>query len=233
MSGENYYLITALDDPGELGSPPPLEPEGFLEHIAPNARASRLTRAVFLGDDLLQREALQAGEIEKPRPIVLLPEQMSEESPLPDFLVAPRPESHLKVPADALWANYFQHVAQVAQDLKSDLLAQWVGFEVALRNALVEARAAALGLEASDYIVAPELEAPAAELSAILSEWSAADTPLTALRVLDRARWSWIQRHTPTFSFGDDELVAYAIRLMLLRRWHRMNQQEQQHSQPT
>jgi hypothetical protein len=226
MSGENYYLITALDVPGELGEEPPMSPSALLEHVSSNRRAQALVSAVFLGDDLLQREALQAGEIQTPEPVVLAPAQLTEELPLPEFLTA-QSESHLKIPGDALWANYYHYVDRVARREGSDLLGQWVGYEVALRNGLVEARSAALGLEASEYTVAEDLAEGGTELAATLNEWSAADTPLSALRVLDRARWAWIELHTPTFSFDDDELVAYAIRLMLLCRWHRMAQPQQ------
>jgi hypothetical protein len=227
MIGDNYYLITALEMPDELGSPPPIAPGALLEHLQDNRRAVRCVRALLLGDDLLQREAMLAEEIDQAAPAVLTQAQLRDEEPLPEPLTAPAETGHLKVPGDALWANYFRYVAAVARRENSEFLRRWVGFEVALRNALVTARATALGLEAGEYTVAEELADPAGELTAIVNEWGAAENPLSALRVLDRARWRWIDQNAPTYSFGDDELVAYAARLMLLGRWHRMSQPQQ------
>ncbi|MCJ7542993.1 MAG: hypothetical protein MUP47_00235, partial [Phycisphaerae bacterium] len=101
-------------------------------------------------------------------------------------------------------------------------LAQWVGYEVALRNALAAARAQALGLEAADYLVATDLGQADGDLSAVVGEWAAAPNPLAGLRVLDAARWDWLAWHDAWFSFQDDELIAYAAKLVLLDRWQRL-----------
>ena len=55
-----------------------------------------------------------------------------------------------------------------------------------------------------------------------MSEWASAATPLAGLKVLDLARWDWLKRHGAYFTFGDDELAAYAAKLMLLGRWNRI-----------
>jgi hypothetical protein len=102
-----------------------------------------------------------------------------------------------------------------------------VEFEVAVRNALAAARARRLGLEESDYQVAADLAHSDEDLSPVLGEWEAAPTPLAGLRVVIRARWSWLDRHDAWFSFSVDELLAYAARVMLLEQWRRTEEKEE------
>ncbi len=220
MSGRNFFLLTSLPAVGKLGDEPPLSPAGFLRHVrdAPKPRAE--AEAVFLGDDLRQREALLAGEIDEPSPAVLTTAQVRDEGPLPGFLsVQPAEEGSAGAPlaVDAVWGAYFRRLAEMGR--RSAFLAAWVRHEVGLRNALAAARAAALGLDAERYLVEPDLADGQADFAAVLGEWSAAATPLAGLRVLDAARWRWLAEHDAWFSFADDELAAYATRLMLLHRW--------------
>ena len=62
------------------------------------------------------------------------------------------------------------------------------------------------------------------DLSNMITEWSNAANPLAAQRVLDQARWRWIDTHEPYFTFQDDELAAYAARLLLVERWDRLKE---------
>ena len=78
MSGENFYLLTSLPALGELGSQPPLSLQDFLEHVAPAPQVRGLVEVLLLGDDLRQREALLAGEIDQASPAVLSPAQVRD-----------------------------------------------------------------------------------------------------------------------------------------------------------
>jgi hypothetical protein len=194
----------------------------LLDHLAPSPAAREQAEAIFLADDLLQREALAAGEIDRAEPTVLSAAQARGEQPLPDALRPAAPEAPPRVAADALWAAYYRHAAEVARRHRSTFLGAWVGHEVALRNALAAARARALGLSPEEYLVASELGEDTGAADAAVGEWSAAGDPLTGLRVLDRHRWAWLDAHDAWFSFGADELAAYAARLILLHRWRRL-----------
>jgi len=222
MGGSNYYLLASLPGLVDLSSPPPLACRDLLEHLPSSAAPRMLVETLFLSDDLLQRDALLAGEIERAEPAVLTAAQAADEEPLPDYLAggadAPR-----RIAADAVWEAYFRRAADIAGRLGSAFLAGWTVHEVALRNAVAAARARALGLEASDYLVAVDISADD-DLSAVAAEWAAATSPLVGLRTLDTARWRWIAEHEAWFSFGDDELAAYAARLMLLVRRQRLTE---------
>lgn len=222
MGSSNYYLITSLPRLGELGTPPPIGLRELLEHVADRPAAAELVATILLSDDLVKRQALLAGEIEQAEGTLLSREQLHDHQVLPDYLVGGEPLTSPAASADAVWAAYFRHAADVAGRTGSTFLAGWAGYEVALRNALASARAKALGLEAAGHLVATELSSEEDDFSTILGEWTAAANPLAGQRVLDAARWDWLTRHDGWFTFQDDELAAYAAKLILLDRWQRL-----------
>jgi len=224
MPGRNYFLVTALPGLEDLGSAPPLSLPGLLEHVDDAPAPHALIEALVLADDLLQRQAFLAGEIEQIAPAVLTGGQATDEEPLPAFLATPENEGPLRAVGDVVWEQYYRHVADVARRRGSKFLAAWGAHEVALRNALAKARAEALGLEPADYLVAADLADRDADFDTLIHDWSSARDPLEGLKVLDRARWQWLGDHDGWFTFADDELVAYAAKLMLLCRWHRLTQ---------
>lgn len=234
MAGGFYFLLTALPTLGELGAAAPMTLGKLAEFLSHAEGPRLLVETIALADDLVQREALLAGEIDQASPNVLTTAQLRDEEPLPDYLCPPADQNQTnKIPADALWAAYYHRAASVAADFKSPFLAKWVGFDVTLRNALASARAKALGIEPADYLVAPELSEVIDQFDPLINEWTAAPDPLAAMRVLDQARWRWLGDNDRWFSFDQDELVAYAAKLMLLNRWHRLaTAQAEQDAQP-
>lgn len=227
MKGEVLYIMTSLPAPGSLESPPPLSLQGLRERTAESS-STELVDAVLMSDDLLQREAFLAGEIEEIEPAVLTPGQVRDQEPLPEFLVAETAEDGAthRLPSDRILETYFRQVSELGHRRRCPLLREWVSYEVGLRNALVRARAKALGLDASGYVVAEDLATGEEMYEGVIGEWSSAPDPLAGLRVLDRARWAWLKRHERWYSFDVDELVAYAVRLMLVCRWERIRKAE-------
>jgi hypothetical protein len=229
VNGNNYYLLTTLPMLGQLGDKPPLDGQQLLRELDAGSRPYRLAETLLLSDDLLQRDAVLAGEIDEPTPAVLSVEQLRDELPLPESLqearTADASSATRRVPGDAIWEAYFRMAAAVAAETASTFLAEWVAWEVGLRNALVEARARELELEPTDYYVAEDLADATADYEDIARQWAQAPNPLAGQRVLDTARWEWIETHDPYFSFDDDELAAYAARLLLTIRWFRLQQE--------
>lgn len=224
MKGQNCYFVTALPPLGKLGSEPPTTGRELIDRIAENDAGRAAVEALLLGGDLVQREALGSGEIEQATPIVLTEAQLRDEQPLPPYLTAGQDEAdRRRVAVDAVWECYFRHAASVAEETHNAFLGEWVGYEVALRNALATRRAKTLDLEAGDYLVATDLASDDEDFSLLVSEWSAAPDPLTGLQLLDRGRWEWLCEHDRWFTFADDELAAYAAKLVLLERWGAMS----------
>lgn len=227
MAGQNYYLITSLPPLGKLGDEVPIEIWQLLEHVAPSPGALQAVETILLGDDLLQREALLAGEISEAQPSVLTGAQMRNEEPLPEYLAASQDQAARRpASVDATWEAYYTHAAQIASAKPQSLLAKWIGYEVALRNALAARRAKALGLNEADYTLAEDL-ASEENFTATLNEWASAPEPLAGLKVLDTARWTYLDQNDNWFSFSDDELVAYTLKLMLITRWRRLGEARQ------
>lgn len=227
MTAANRYYITALPVLGELGSEPPIGREELLEHVEALRGARALVRALFLEDDLLEREGFLAGEIKEVRPVVLTDIQARNEAELPEYLALPTESESASLSSDPLWAAYFRFVAGVARSRQSAFLAAWVRDEVGRRNALAAARAHRLGLPEADHLVAVELGDGVEEYQNLVTEWLAAANPLTGLQLLMTDRWTWLERHDRWFTFGNDELAAYAARLMLLERWQRVTRKSE------
>ncbi len=235
MSGRNIFMLAYLPTPGELSDQPALSCAQFLSLLAEDVKMARpreLSQAILLSDDLLQRDAHLAGEIDlnnenDPKisdPIILTTLQLCDEEPLPDYLVLPEDTQHLRIAADVVWEAYFRYVMAAGQKWHSKFLTAWVGYEVALRNGLAEERAKTLELEATDYFVAEDLADTAVDLSGVLNEFATAANPLAAQLALDSARWQWLKDNDAYFSFGDDELIAYAAKIMLQKRWSRLTE---------
>lgn len=227
MMYTRYFYLTTLPALGKLGSSPPMQLADLIEHVAENRHWLGPLEMLVLLDDLHQREALLAGETDEVEPAVLTLPQMQGEARLPAWLASPADaEKPVGLEVDRLWDRYFSYAHRLAVSCRNRFLAGWVEFEVALRNELAAARARRLGLGDADYLVAKDLVQGDEDLAPVLSEWEAATTPLTGLRVVIRARWSWIDRHDAWFSFSVDELLAYAARVMLLEQWRRTDETE-------
>ena len=228
MAAQNYYLLSALPHLPALGSAPPVRGRAFLDMVD-DAPVRPVVDALFLSDDLLQRDAAAAGELDEAQPRVLSEAQVAGDAPLPEALALSAEDAGgPRVATGRTWEAYFRHAAAVAARKNSAFLRAWVGYEVALRNALAAERASALGLDPAAYQVAPDLAGSGGDVDAVVNAWSAAPDPLAGLRALDAARWRWIDDHDAWFTFEDDELAAYAARLMLLIRWQRLETAREQ-----
>ncbi|MDY6911321.1 MAG: DUF2764 family protein [Chloroflexota bacterium] len=222
MAGDNLYLLAALPGLGDLGSVPPMTPARFLEQVIDSDGNRALLEALLLSDDLLQRQAYLSGEAEQVGPVVLTPAQSHDEEALPEYLdISFKGNSSHLVP-DAVLEAYFRYASSVADAQNSDFLRGWIKYEVGLRNALATERAKALNLDPQESIITEDLGEEKEDFSAVISEWGSAPDPLEGLRILDSARWRWLGEHDGWFSFEDDELAAYGVRLMLLQRWNRL-----------
>ncbi len=228
MAGNLYYLLATLPSLGELGTSPPMGFSELLDRLGRSSRYGRLAGLVFLSDDLLQREAFLAGQLQEPQPAVLEIAQIRNESPLPEFLFPPEDTKigRRALQTDQVWAAYFRHVIHIAQIENSPFLDRWARMEVSLRNALAQQRAKRLGLEPTEYLVAQEFTDPEADFTDMLRQWATAPTPLAGWRVVLQHRWHWCRANEAWFSFTEDELLVYAVRLLLLCQWHRSSQEE-------
>lgn len=216
-----YFLMTSLPPLPPLGESPPVGLGELYERVEGDDVKS-VVGAVLLEHDLMQRQGVLSGELEQASPAVLTTDQVLGQAPLPAPLSVDEQGAARSIGDDATWEAYFRHVADTAGRVGCPFLRQWVGFEVALRNALVIARAKALDLTPEEYLVAEELADDSADVAPIVGQWSAAEDLLAAQRALDQGRWNWLNDHGGWFSFRIDEVAAYARGLVLLHRWQNL-----------
>ena len=230
------YLLSILPTLEPIGSIPPLGKHGFLEQVIDSNGPVGTAEVLLLSDDLMQYQALLTEEIDKDQVdlVILSLDKREDENVLPDFLLPPESaegaqeeKENERLNIDGIWARYFRHAASVAKRTRSSFLKAWIGFEVGLRNALATARAQTLELDPAAYLVAPELADRNTDYSHAVSEWSGASNPLTALRVLDEARWDFCEQHGGWYSFHACEIEVYAAKLILLHRWRRILSEKQ------
>ncbi len=223
---DRYYFLASLPALGDLGDEPPMGLAELLEHLAGSWSRHLLVSTIILLDDLVKRESYLAGELEEVDPTVLSVQQGYGEQPLPEslleFLGAEDSGQQSGALADKIWEAYFRLADATATRLGSQFLADWVRFEVSLRNALVTVRAKRLGLEPASYVIARDLSTANEDFDAVLADWASSPNPLVGQQVLLRFRWDWLDLHDAWFSFRDDELAAYAGRLLLQQEWMRI-----------
>jgi hypothetical protein len=225
----HFYLSCVLPHIKPLESVPPISKQELLAVVTESGGPTDVVRVLLLSDDLLQREAVLAGEVELDQAdlVVLSLQEANDEQSLPVYLESAkedRPEdSGILITADQIWRRYFHYAARIARMTHTHFLAAWVQFEVGLRNSTAEARAEALELDPGHYMVAPELADSENRFDNILADWIAASNPLAGLEVLDRARWEWLTENERWYSFSVDEVAAYTAKLMLLHRWQRIS----------
>ncbi len=219
-----YFFLTSLPSLPSLGEAPPISLEEFYARACDEPAVGLAVATVLLEGDLLARQSVLSEESDSVEAVVLSAAQVAGEEPLPVFLQTDDQQGTARtmVGDDATWEAYFRHAASVGKRIGCEFLRRWVGFEVALRNALVVARAKVLELTADDYLVAGELADGSADVAGIVTQWAGAPDPLAAMRVLDQGRWAWLEAYGEWFSFRIDEAGAYARALVLLHRWRRI-----------
>ena len=230
------YLLSVLPTLEPIGSIPPMGKRDFLEQVADSQGPVETAEILLLSDDLTQYQALLAEEIERDRIdlAVLSIDKAEDEAVLPDFLLPEegtdeQEDGHVSV--DAIWSRYFYYAASVAKRKGSSFLRAWIGFEVGLRNALSTARAHVLDLDATAYLVAPDLADRDIDYTHAIATWSAASNPLAAQEALDEIRWDWLDENGGWYSFSAHEIEVYAAKLVLLHHWRRILSEKQQGSQ--
>lgn len=220
MTVVNRYFLTALPPLPEPGQPVGITVAELLERVADRPSARQRVETVLLMRDLSLWQQALSGSRPRIEPVVLTPEQINGVAPLPDSLAGERAEANApRNVVDAVWERYVRYVSDVARALQSTFLDEWIGFEVALRNAVATERSRILEIEAAPYLIAADLERADGDLTDVIANWLSTGDPLAGERAGDTWRLTWLDAHDAAFTFSDDEFAAYAARLVILERW--------------
>jgi hypothetical protein len=98
------------------------------------------------------------------------------------------------------------------------LLAEFWRREIAVRNELVRLRAQKLGRKAEGYLRdSPGAGRENEAVDAARRAFSSGD-PFEAEKILEKARWDWIESEASGHGFDSDFLAAYALKILILTR---------------
>lgn len=100
-------------------------------------------------------------------------------------------------------------------------LKQWCAFDTALRNELVKIRASSKHLDPLKYIRGQDYIEPYIAHTAMSVRRS--PSILEAERLLDQERWRKLDELALGHYFDLDFLICYALKLLILERWERIN----------
>lgn len=106
-------------------------------------------------------------------------------------------------------------------------LKQWVDFETALRNELVRARASRKKIDPLKFLRLPD--SSQAEISHLAMAAYRSSSILGAEKILDQARWNFLEALSFGHYFDFDYLLVYGLKLKILERWDKIQEADQEH----
>ncbi|MFH1281149.1 MAG: DUF2764 family protein [Candidatus Omnitrophota bacterium] len=131
------------------------------------------------------------------------------------------PESEIKI---------LRHIcdsdASVLDLGSGETLKKWITFEVALRNELVRARASRQKVDPLKFIRFPDF--PDTQIRHIALAAYRSASILEGEKILDEARWNFLESLSSGHYFDFDSLLIYALKLRILERWEKIQQADKQ-----
>ena len=118
-------------------------------------------------------------------------------------------------------------IESISQDLVCEpLIKRWIAFENTLRNELVKVRAKALGVSEEVYLRS-QTDFETSAVSFIPSALQDA-SPLKVEKNLIELRWNFLADQEMGHDFDFDALMIYGLKLQLLERLHRFDEERGQ-----
>ncbi len=122
------------------------------------------------------------------------------------------------------WRELSLLVEDRLEEGDSGFMAWWLAIDTQIRNQLVRYRAGRLHVEARPYL---RMHAGYdVTVSHGIKDAMSRSDPQERELALDRCRWDALDVRILGDPFGFEEVLAYAIRLRLMERWHRMSNEE-------
>lgn len=225
-----YYLLTFLPPLPAMGEALPISFDDLQVCVDREQRpeVSRLIEAIRLEERIeafilkrFREAASSQAETAKP----------SELFPFPPEIAAVLSVDAAEIGEDhwlsAIWREYYRWLGQVGRSGGSVLLAEWALFESELREELAAfrmARSTRSDAGGKDSLGAGSaMVADGPRFASLIGSWARATDPFAGERLLDQARWTFLEERCGVFSFSIDECVGYVLRLRLLNRYQRLN----------
>ncbi len=132
-------------------------------------------------------------------------------------------EQDLKALSQASLSGDYVNTANTPEALQ-----KWQAFDTALRNELTKIRSQRKQLEASAYLRPGTLVK--ADISRTALKAQRAPSLIESERLLDQARWSALDDLSVGHYFDLDILLIYALKLLILEKWQRIEQTDKSKS---
>jgi len=110
---------------------------------------------------------------------------------------------------------------------KVSTLRLWFEFEITLRNELARARAARKKIDPSRFLRLPD--SPQAQISHVAMSAYRSTSILEGERILDQARWDFLEALSLGHYFDFDYLLIYGLKLKLLERWENIQKADKEY----
>ena len=227
MSGENYNIISRLPVLPDFGAEPPL---GFKECLDSfeneNPKVAQLAKIYAINVDLPSSAPLMDGSM---RPgVVLVPGDFKDFTRIKRFFSKSTVEK-VEFPEDLdlekSFELYFRLAELEGEESDSKLFSDWVIFEVSFRNFIAKARAKKLHIPEMPKKILRELVQPFA-FEKFESDFLNVSDPIKEIELSESLRYQWLLDNDAWFSFSDDELLAYCMKLLCLERYQCLTQIE-------
>ena len=119
-----------------------------------------------------------------------------------------------------------QQDAYSLADQNNDTLKHWINFDVALRNELVRARAGRKKIDPLKFLRLPD--SVQAEISHLALAAYRNTSILEAEKILDQARWNFLEALSFGHYFDFDYLLIYGLKLTILERWEKIQKADKE-----
>jgi Protein of unknown function (DUF2764) len=124
------------------------------------------------------------------------------------------------IPQDDLEALRSLSVEEPSGSL-NPVIRKWLRFNITLKNELVKVRAARKRVSAEDYLRPDGYAEPSFYYLALAAHRNLC--PLEGEKILDIARWNFLDELSFGHYFDLDLVIIYAYKLLILERWEKIN----------
>jgi hypothetical protein len=227
-----YYLLASLPalKPHFLAQPP-MSVASFWDRIRHSAPPlEELIQTVLLERDLANLQEVYHGR--RPSCAITIPIEdilrLPKAPTVRDFYL-PAPIAKLvddEKWQPEIWKTYFLYALEVADKYGSIAFRKWLEWELSTKTIFAQNRSQKLAITFSRDLPL-FLEYSGQEQERLVQAYTKAPNPLEAEQVLDKGRWEKLSSLCAHYSFDSDEVVVYALQLVMLERWWIISQNEE------
>lgn len=228
---KKYYLLASLPPLSFVyNEQPAISIQKFWRKmLGENASIAELVRSILLQQDIANMEKIANGyapvfagtiSLEK------LQKAKSDTNLLRDDVPQGVWESlSFEKWQPTVWVHLYNYQNEIAHKHNS-CAKDWLEWEVGLRKYLANVRAESLGTSLSGNLLVKAVEDSPFDYQKIVSDYHKQTSPLESEKFLDLERWKFADSLAIPYSFSDDEIVVYAIKLLILERWWAISQSQ-------